>query len=62
MFYCIFMMIRYLFIFESNLLLRFTRNQFYGQYHATIGVEFASKELTTHGKRIQAQVWVIFST
>ncbi|CAF0889010.1 unnamed protein product [Rotaria sp. Silwood1] len=42
---------------KSNLLLRFTRNEFRLDTQSTIGVEFAYKQLIIDGKRIKTQVW-----
>jgi Ras-related protein Rab-11A len=44
---------------KSNLLLRFTRNEFRLSTQATIGVEFAYRQLIIDGKKIKCQVWVI---
>ncbi|VFQ79063.1 unnamed protein product [Cuscuta campestris] len=42
---------------KSNLLSRFTRNEFNLESKSTIGVEFATKSLTVDGKVIKAQIW-----
>ncbi|UJR35737.1 hypothetical protein I4U23_028487 [Adineta vaga] len=42
---------------KSNLLLRFTRNEFRLDTQSTIGVEFANKQLLIDGKRVKTQVW-----
>ncbi len=42
---------------KSNLLSRFTRNQFNLESKSTIGVEFATKSITHEGKKIKAQIW-----
>ena len=42
---------------KSNLLSRFTRNEFNLQTKSTIGVEFATKTIETDGKKIKAQIW-----
>jgi small GTP-binding protein len=42
---------------KSNLLSRFTRNEFNLESKTTIGVEFAQKTLTIDGKVIKAQIW-----
>jgi Ras-related protein Rab-11A len=47
-------------IIKTNLLLRFTRNEFRLQTKTTIGVEFAYKPLIIEGKKIQNQIWVSF--
>ncbi|XP_074581410.1 ras-related protein RABA2a-like [Curcuma longa] len=42
---------------KSNLLSRFTRNQFSIDSKSTIGVEFATRTLQVEGKTVKAQVW-----
>nr|GME17853.1 ras-related protein YPT3 [Ipomoea batatas] len=42
---------------KSNLLSRFTKNEFNLESKSTIGVEFATKSLTIGGKVIKAQIW-----
>ena len=42
---------------KSNLLSRFTRDEFNFDSKSTIGVEFATKSIETEGKRIKAQIW-----
>ncbi|XP_008777871.1 ras-related protein RIC2-like [Phoenix dactylifera] len=42
---------------KSNLLSRFTRNEFSLQSKSTIGVEFATRSLTVDSKVIKAQIW-----
>ncbi|PSS05636.1 Ras-related protein [Actinidia chinensis var. chinensis] len=42
---------------KSNLLSRFTRNEFNLESKSTIGVEFATKSLKIDGKVIKAQIW-----
>ena len=42
---------------KSNLLSRFTRNEFNLESKSTIGVEFATKSIKTEGKTIKAQIW-----
>ncbi|KAK4255669.1 hypothetical protein QN277_008641 [Acacia crassicarpa] len=42
---------------KSNLLSRFTRNEFNLESKSTIGVEFATKSLNIDGKVIKAQIW-----
>jgi small GTP-binding protein len=42
---------------KSNLLSRFTRNEFNLESKSTIGVEFATKSISTDGKVIKAQIW-----
>ncbi|KAJ0964876.1 hypothetical protein J5N97_026014 [Dioscorea zingiberensis] len=42
---------------KSNLLSRFTRNDFSLESKSTIGVEFAARSLNIDGKVIKAQIW-----
>jgi len=42
---------------KSNLLSRFTRNEFCLESKSTIGVEFATRTLHVEGKIIKAQIW-----
>eukprot|EP00941_MAST-03F_sp_MAST-3F-sp1_P003297 g3297.t1 len=42
---------------KSNLLSRFTRNEFNLESKSTIGVEFATKSIVAEGKKIKAQIW-----
>jgi Ras-related protein Rab-11A len=42
---------------KSNLLSRFTRNEFSLESKSTIGVEFATRSLDVDGKVIKAQIW-----
>ncbi|KAJ8753394.1 hypothetical protein K2173_019793 [Erythroxylum novogranatense] len=42
---------------KSNLLSRFTRNEFNLESKSTIGVEFATKSLSIDSKVIKAQIW-----
>lgn len=42
---------------KSNLLSRFTRNEFNIDSKSTIGVEFATRSIQTDGKIIKAQIW-----
>merc|ERR1719440_1687635 len=42
---------------KSNLLSRFTRNEFCLESKSTIGVEFATRSLPIDGKTIKAQIW-----
>mmetsp|Transcript_3480 Transcript_3480/g.15520 ORF Transcript_3480/g.15520 Transcript_3480/m.15520 type:complete len:187 (+) Transcript_3480:89-649(+) len=42
---------------KSNLLSRFTRNEFCSESKSTIGVEFATRSLEVEGKTIKAQIW-----
>ncbi|CAA6669428.1 unnamed protein product [Spirodela intermedia] len=41
----------------SNILSRFTRNEFCLESKSTIGVEFATRTLQVDGKTIKAQIW-----
>ena len=42
---------------KSNILSRFTRNEFSIETKSTIGVEFATKAVTIESKVIKAQIW-----
>lgn len=42
---------------KSNLLHRFTRNEFNLESKTTIGVEFSQKNVEIEGKNIRAQIW-----
>lgn len=42
---------------KSNLLSRFTRNEFSLESKSTIGVEFATRSTVVDGKTIKAQIW-----
>eukprot|EP01113_Clastostelium_recurvatum_P009225 TRINITY_DN1441_c0_g1_i1.p1 TRINITY_DN1441_c0_g1~~TRINITY_DN1441_c0_g1_i1.p1 ORF type:complete len:220 (-),score=36.20 TRINITY_DN1441_c0_g1_i1:185-844(-) len=42
---------------KSNLLSRFTRNEFNLETKSTIGVEFATRSIQTEGKVIKSQIW-----
>ncbi|THG23804.1 hypothetical protein TEA_025395 [Camellia sinensis var. sinensis] len=42
---------------KSNILSRFTRNEFNLESKSTIGVEFAGRTLQVEGKTVKAQVW-----
>jgi len=42
---------------KSNLLSRFTRNEFKLESKSTIGVEFATKSIQADDKTIKAQIW-----
>eukprot|EP01092_Planopodium_desertum_P007378 TRINITY_DN3022_c0_g2_i1.p1 TRINITY_DN3022_c0_g2~~TRINITY_DN3022_c0_g2_i1.p1 ORF type:complete len:244 (-),score=5.22 TRINITY_DN3022_c0_g2_i1:42-719(-) len=42
---------------KSNLLSRFTRNEFNLETKSTIGVEFATRSIQSDGKTIKAQIW-----
>ncbi|KAL0061085.1 Rab GTPase ypt31 [Marasmius tenuissimus] len=43
--------------FYSNLLSRFTRNEFNLESKSTIGVEFATRSINVDGKTVKAQIW-----
>jgi len=42
---------------KSNLLSRFTRNEFNLESKSTIGVEFATRSINVDGKTLKAQIW-----
>ncbi|UZJ51492.1 hypothetical protein CBS101457_000812 [Exobasidium rhododendri] len=42
---------------KSNLLSRFTRNEFSLDSKSTIGVEFATRSIAVDGKTVKAQIW-----
>ncbi|TFY82679.1 hypothetical protein EWM64_g1333 [Hericium alpestre] len=42
---------------KSNLLSRFTRNEFNIETKSTIGVEFATRTISVDGKTLKAQIW-----
>ena len=42
---------------KSNLLARFTRNEFSLESRSTIGVEFATRSISVDGKTVKAQIW-----
>ncbi|XP_077238880.1 ras-related protein Rab2BV [Tasmannia lanceolata] len=42
---------------KSNILSRFTRNEFCLESKSTIGVEFATRTLQVDGKTVKAQIW-----
>jgi len=42
---------------KSNLLTRFTSNQFNFKSSTTIGVEFSTRTVEVQGKKLKAQVW-----
>lgn len=42
---------------KSNLLSRFTTNDFNMESKSTIGVEFATRTIEVEGKKIKAQIW-----
>ncbi|XP_062206870.1 ras-related protein RIC2-like [Phragmites australis] len=42
---------------KSNLLTRFTKNEFCLESKSTIGVEFATRSLQVDGKVVKAQIW-----
>lgn len=42
---------------KSNLLLRYTKNQFKKNTQSTIGVEFATRTIEVEDSRVRAQIW-----
>ncbi|KAG9126387.1 Ras- protein Rab-11A [Ceratobasidium sp. 392] len=42
---------------KSNLLSRFTRNEYNVESKSTIGVEFATRSINVDGKTVKAQIW-----
>ena len=42
---------------KSNLLSRFTRNEFNLESKSTIGVEFATRSIQVDNKTVKAQIW-----
>ncbi|ODV87597.1 hypothetical protein CANARDRAFT_21543 [[Candida] arabinofermentans NRRL YB-2248] len=42
---------------KTNLLSRFTRDEFSAETRATIGVEFATRTIDIDGKRVKSQIW-----
>lgn len=42
---------------KSNLLSRFSRNEFFNDSKTTIGVEFATRTLAVNNKLVKAQIW-----
>lgn len=42
---------------KTNLLARFTRNEFNLDSKSTIGVEFATRSVQVDGKTVKAQIW-----
>lgn len=42
---------------KTNLISRFTRNEFNAQSQSTIGVEFSTKSITFDGNVVKSQVW-----
>ena len=42
---------------KSQLLLRYTKDTFKRQTHATIGVEFAMQNVQVQDKLVRAQIW-----
>lgn len=42
---------------KSNLLTRFTRNEFSQESKSTIGVEFATRSIRVDDKVVKAQIW-----
>ena len=42
---------------KSNLLTRFSKNEFKLEAKSTIGVEFATKNLHIEGRAVKVQIW-----
>ncbi|KAJ0261427.1 Ras-related protein RABA2d [Hirschfeldia incana] len=42
---------------KTNILSRFTRNEFFLESKSTIGVEFATRTLQVEGNNVEAQIW-----
>ena len=42
---------------KSNLLSRFTRDEFFLESRTTVGVEFATQNIQVEGKTVKAQIW-----
>ena len=42
---------------KSNLLTRFSKNEFKLETKSTIGVEFATKSLHIEGRAVKVQIW-----
>lgn len=42
---------------KSNLLARFSRDEFYPNSKSTIGVEFQTQKMIINGKEVKAQIW-----
>ena len=42
---------------KSNILTRFTKNEFIVESKSTIGVEFATKNLHIEGRAVIVQIW-----
>ena len=42
---------------KSNLLSRFTKNEFSLEFKSTVGVDFVAKSVVIDDKRIRAQIW-----
>lgn len=42
---------------KSNLLARYTRNEFNLESKTTIGVEFSTRSIVVDGKKVKAQIW-----
>jgi small GTP-binding protein len=54
---CAFSLSLFFFLGKSNLLSRFTRNEFNLESKSTIGVEFATKSIVCENRTIKAQIW-----
>jgi len=42
---------------KSNIISRFTNNRFMSDHSSTVGVEFSSRVVTSHGSKVKAQMW-----
>ena len=42
---------------KSNILLRYTQNEFNQEYQSTIGVEFGAKNIKINNKIYRIQIW-----
>ncbi len=42
---------------KSNLLSRFTKNEFIPEFKSTVGVDFVAKSVVVDDKKIRAQIW-----
>lgn len=42
---------------KSNILLRYTRNQFNENHQTTLGVEYAARSVEVNGKIVRLQIW-----
>lgn len=42
---------------KTNILSRYTKNQFSTDYKSTVGVEFGAKKIEMHGIKVKNQIW-----